>query len=129
MSAQPVHNQDPADPCDPEAILSLLPKREHPFFLSRYREHVQAAATDLAKYKDLQRFLQTWSIRARALRQALAANPNYYEEVAADREGIQNGTVPTVPIEEALAQVTGMSLDAATAYWQSKVERARQNRA
>ena len=42
MSAEPVHDEDPADP---EIILRDLPEQERAQFLSQYHEAVDAART------------------------------------------------------------------------------------
>lgn len=96
MSAQPIHEEDP---CDPQVILRDLPEREHAVFLQRYREALDEAK-DPAGYKRLQRMLHMWSISARALSKALRENPSYYEDLAAETEGIRNGTIQTIPIED-----------------------------
>ncbi|GAA0326958.1 DUF6247 family protein [Actinoallomurus spadix] len=96
MTAQPVEQYE--DPHDPQVILGDLPRREHPLFLKQYHEAVDAAH-DPAGYKRLQAVLRHWSITARALNKALKENPNYYEDLAAEVEGVRNGTVQTVPLD------------------------------
>lgn len=118
MSAQPVH-EDP-DPRDPQTILAILPEREHDVFLARYRELAHAAADDITAYRQLEKYLRAWSVRAR-----IVSRPGYYEELEAEREAIVNGTAHTVPIEEVISQVKGIPLDEATEFWECKVKEAR----
>lgn len=96
MSAQPIHEEDPRDP---QVILHGLPEREHPAFLRRYQEAVDAAR-DPAGYRQLQHVLETWSAIARVLTETLRENPNYYADIDAEIESVRNGTVKTVPIEQ-----------------------------
>lgn len=98
MSAQPVHHEDPLDP---EEILVWLPERERETFLAQYRE-AHASAADPARYGQLTACLTRWSRRAELLARVLERRPNYYEEIAAESEGVRNGSIPTGPIEEVL---------------------------
>ena len=80
------------DPADPLVILRDLPKREHEEFLNQYHRAVDAAH-DPAGYQHLRRLLHVWSLTAIA-----AAQPGYYEELAAARAGMAT----TVPVTEAI---------------------------
>lgn len=80
--------------------MARLPERDRDLFLRLYREQALAAADDLAGYRKLQEFLRRWAIRATVLKQRLAENPTYYENLAAEMEGARNGTSSTAPAEQ-----------------------------
>ncbi|GAA3039485.1 DUF6247 family protein [Streptosporangium longisporum] len=87
MSAQPVED----DPHDPQTILRGLPERERPEFLRQYRQALEAARDDMARYQDLGRLLRRWSLVVVA-----ASRPGYYEAIEEAKTG------PGVPLGEAL---------------------------
>lgn len=87
MSAQPIED----DPQDPQVILRGLPARERPEFLRQYREAVEAARDDVARYKDLGRLLHRWHMVVIA-----TSRPGYYEAIEAAKTGAG------VPLMEAL---------------------------
>ncbi|SDI45446.1 hypothetical protein SAMN05421505_15317 [Sinosporangium album] len=89
MRAQPVED----GPRDPQVILWALPDRERPEFLRQYREAVDAAREDVARYRDLSRLLLRWSLVVEAVSQ-----PGYYEAIEDARHGIGR----TVPLDEAI---------------------------
>jgi hypothetical protein len=89
MSAEPVHDEDPADP---EVIHRDLPEQERAQFLRQYHEAVDAAH-DPAGYRQLRRLLHAWRLTAIA-----ASRAGYYEEL----EAVRNGTVRTTPADEAI---------------------------
>jgi ribosomal protein L18 len=90
MSAQPVHHNDPQDP---QVIFQELPERERRQFLRQYRQAVEAARDDLARYHDLTLLLHRWSLVV------IAANrPGYYQAIT----DAKNGTGETVPLAQAL---------------------------
>ncbi len=89
MVAEPVEIEDPNDP---EVILRDLPGRERAEFLRQYH-HAVDAAHDLAGYRQLRRLLHAWRLTAVAV-----SRPGYYEEL----EAVRNGTVRTVPADEAI---------------------------
>ena len=89
MSAEPVHDEDPADP---EIILRDSPEQERAQFLSQYHEAVDAAH-DLAGYRRLRRLLHSWRLTAIAIGRA-----GYYGEL----EAVRNGTARTTPADEAI---------------------------
>lgn len=93
MSAQPVREDDPRDP---QVILALLPEREHQIFLDGYHAKVDAAH-DPAGYRQLQSFLQAWSLRARVV-----SRPGHYEDIEAEIAAIKDGTARGVPFFEAI---------------------------
>jgi hypothetical protein len=82
------------DSLDPERILRVLPEGERAAFLIQYRRAVDAAH-DPAGWKDLQRFLRLWALRAIAV-----AQPGYYEAWEAARTGMGGG----MPLEDAIRQ-------------------------
>ena len=89
----------PADPehegsLDPERILRVLPEGERETFLTEYR-HAVGEAHDPAAWKDLQRFLRLWALRAIAV-----AQPGYYQARAAARAGTGGGML----LEDAIRQ-------------------------
>lgn len=124
MSAQPVHDEDPRDP---QVILRDLPEREQAAFLQQYHEAVEAAR-DPAGYKRLAACLRMWGIRARLIPQVLAERPNYYEEVEAARRAVRDGTMETVPIEQAIADYYKVPLAEGERIWAEKVAEARAQR-
>jgi hypothetical protein len=78
MSAEPVAEHE--DPLDPQRILAGLPEDERGFFLSQYRQAVEAAR-DPAGWGQLRKLLLRWGYHAQA-----AAEPGYrqaQEEAAA----------------------------------------------
>ncbi|MFC3983434.1 DUF6247 family protein [Streptosporangium jomthongense] len=76
---------------DPQVILRGLPARERPEFLRQYRQAVDAARDDLARYKDLTRLLHRWHLVV------IAANqPGYHDAIEAAK------IEPGVPLVEAL---------------------------
>jgi len=89
MSAEPVHDEDPADP---EAILRDLPEPERAEFLRQYHEAVDAAH-DPAGYQRLRHLLHTWRLIVIA-----TSKPGYYEEL----DAVRNGVARTTPAEEAI---------------------------
>ncbi len=92
MTALPA---EPAgDPPDPERILDELPEIERATFLAQYRRAVEAAR-DAAGWKDLQRFLRLWALRAVAV-----AEPGYCEA----RDAARAGTGVGMLLEEAIRQ-------------------------
>jgi Family of unknown function (DUF6247) len=91
VTAQPTE-----DPADPLVILRGLPEREHEEFLRQYHRAVDAAH-DPAGYQHLRCLLLVWSLTAIA-----AAQPGYYEELAAARAG----TVTTVTSAASREQLT-----------------------
>ena len=87
MTAQPTE-----DPADPLVILKDLPQPEREEFLRQYHQAVDAAH-DPAGFQRLRRLLHVWSRTTIA-----AAQPGYYEELAAARAG----TATTVPVTDAI---------------------------
>ncbi|MFI0447005.1 DUF6247 family protein [Actinomadura sp. 6N118] len=65
MSAQPLHEPDPAGPADPREILRLLPERWHGQFLAEYRAALDAAH-EVWQWQQLREVLHRWSLRAAA---------------------------------------------------------------
>lgn len=78
MSAQPVYEEP--DPRNPEVIAGLLPPDERVVFLNAYKAAAAAAANDVTRYRDLQRFLGQWRLAADA-----AHDPRYHEALAEAR--------------------------------------------
>jgi hypothetical protein len=76
MTALPA-GQEHQDSLDPARILRVLPEGEREAFLAEYRRAVDEAR-DPAAWKDLQRFLRLWALRAIAV-----AQPGYYQARAA----------------------------------------------
>lgn len=71
-----------AGEADPARIRDSLPEPECGAFLGEYRQAARAAADDPARYRELQRLLHTWRLRAMRhddpdfeRRRAEAANP------------------------------------------------------
>ena len=91
VTAQPT-----VDPADPLVILRDLPEREREEFLRQYHRAVDAAH-DPAGYQQLRRLLHVWSLTVIA-----AAQPGYYEELAAAHAG----TATTVPVTDAISDWT-----------------------
>jgi len=87
MSAQPIED----DPCDPQTILRALPERERPEFLRQYRQALEAARDDVARYRDLGQLLHRWSLVV-----VVTTRPGYYEAIEAAKTG------PGVPLGEAV---------------------------
>ncbi|MFC4056087.1 DUF6247 family protein [Actinomadura syzygii] len=92
MSAYPVH-QDP-DPRDPQVIHDWLPAAERPEFLREYRDALEAASEDIAKYKDLQDVLTHWLVIADALN-----DPRYREAL----ERARTAETPGISLDEVAA--------------------------
>lgn len=90
LPAEPPHE----DPSDPERILRVLPEIERATFLAQYRRAVDAAR-DPAGWKDLQRFLRLWAMRAVAV-----AEPGYYEA----RDAARAGTGAGMLLDDAIRQ-------------------------
>lgn len=82
------------DALDPERILRVLPEAERATFLIQYWRAVDAAHNP-AGWKDLQRFLRLWALRAIAV-----ARPGYYEAWEATRTGTGDGML----LEDAIRQ-------------------------
>ena len=93
MTALPV-DPEGEDSLDPERILGVLPEGERATFLIQYQRAVDAAR-DPAGWKDLQRFLRLWALRAIAV-----AQPGYYEAWEAARTGTGGGML----LEDAIRQ-------------------------
>ncbi len=91
MAALPAEHEDSLDP---ERILRVLPEGERQTFLTEYR-HAVGEARDPAAWKDLQRFLRLWALRAIAV-----ARPGYYQARAAARAGTGGGML----LEDAIRQ-------------------------
>lgn len=90
LPAEPPHE----DALDPERILRALPERERTTFLAQYHRAVDAAH-DPASWKELQRFLRLWAIRAIAL-----TEPAYYEA----RDSARGGTGGGMLLDDAIRQ-------------------------
>jgi len=93
MAALPAEAEH-EDPNDPERILRVLPERERETFLAEYRRALDEAR-DPAGWKELQRFLRLWAMRAIAV-----AQPGYYEARDAARAGTGGGML----LEDAIRQ-------------------------
>jgi len=93
MTALPV-DPEGEDSLDPERILRVLPEGERATFLIQYQRAVDTAR-EPAGWKDLQRFLRLWALRAIAV-----AQPGYYEAWEATRTGTGGGML----LEDAIRQ-------------------------
>lgn len=93
MAALPAHPEH-EDMLDPERILRVLPESEQATFLIQYQRAVDVAH-DPAGWKELQRFLRLWAMRAIAV-----AQPGYYEAWEAARTGTGGGML----LEDAIRQ-------------------------
>jgi Family of unknown function (DUF6247) len=93
MSAQPVHEEHPGDPEDPQVIHDQLPERERAEFLRQYRAALTAARADVANYKDLKKLLHHWALAVVATNK-----PGYYEAM----EAAKNGTGDTTDFFDAI---------------------------
>ena len=94
LMAAPPADPEHEDVLDPERILRVLPEGEQATFLIQYRRAVDTAR-DPAGWKDLQRFLRLWAMRAIAV-----AQPGYYEAWEAARTGTGGGML----LEDAIRQ-------------------------
>lgn len=73
-----------------------LPEREHEFFLAEYRSRL-GGAYEPSGYKNLDRFLRAWAVRA-----VVVSRPGWYEEADSEVRAIRSGSSDVVPLQAAV---------------------------